>query len=330
MRIQLVLGLFVVGIIAVFVVPRAQEGKRANSAVLPFQGYLTDAGGETVSDGAKLIQFRLFDAPVGGRAIWAGETHRLTVNGGLVNTILGTRTAVDPDLFASPLYLEITIDADDDGEIAANDPPLLPRQVISPGLYSHRAGDAEMLNGRDWSYLLENSDDEDLAKVRFRKELLDHLADELTPKIVPVGSIVAYYGKREDGIPTGWLLCDGASIPVGGEYDALRSLLGRSVTPDLRGYFLRGLDPEGKVDPDGMNRDIGQVQLDTVGPHQHDFRWHPARSGIEKSIEPNRFPLIRPGFEKVWGGSSATEAVAVNDGVETRPKSVAVNYVIRY
>ena len=123
--------------------------------LLPFQGHLVDADGQSVGDGAKVVQFKIYDAPVSGTAVWAGEVHKLSVNGGLVNTILGTKAAFplryagDAKLmFSEPLYLEITIDAqgggaDGFGVINAADPPLLPRQVLLPANFAHQATNAE-------------------------------------------------------------------------------------------------------------------------------------------------------------------------------------------
>ena len=37
--------------------------------LLPFQGRLTDASGTPVADGAKVVQFIIYDAPTGGNAL---------------------------------------------------------------------------------------------------------------------------------------------------------------------------------------------------------------------------------------------------------------------
>jgi len=115
--------------------------------LLPFQGHLTQSNGEAVEDGAKVVQFKIYDAPVSGNAVWAGEVHKLSVNKGLVNTILGTKTALAEVDFAETLYLEMTVDANSDDTITAGDPPLLPRQVILPAVFAQTAGDSRMLQG---------------------------------------------------------------------------------------------------------------------------------------------------------------------------------------
>ena len=86
----------------------------AGQPYLPFQGRVTDAEGNTVADGARVVQFQLFSEPTGGAAVWAGEVHKLTVNGGLVSTLLGTKSDLSAVDFDQTLYLQITIDADGD------------------------------------------------------------------------------------------------------------------------------------------------------------------------------------------------------------------------
>jgi microcystin-dependent protein len=58
-----------------------------------------------------------------------------------------------------------------------------------------------------------------------------------TGYVMPVGSIVAYYGANA---PDGWLLCDGSAIPNEAKYQDLKALLAKSTTPDLRGRNLIG------------------------------------------------------------------------------------------
>lgn len=130
--------------------------------LLPFQGRLTDAQGVSVTNGVKLVQFLLYTTPTGGTPIWAGEIHRTTVNGGLVNVILGTKTPLSGVDFNQQVYLEITVDANGDSQITSDDPPLLPRQIILPTLFTKEAAvarDSATLNGADWSAILSSGTD---------------------------------------------------------------------------------------------------------------------------------------------------------------------------
>ncbi len=123
-----------------------QSPAQAETKLLPFQGRLTDAAGNAVADGAKVVEFKMYDAPTGGNVTWAGEVHKLSVNGGLVNTMLGSKAGLGSVDFASASFLQITVDANGDGAITAADPPLLPRQSVVSAVYANEAGNARRLN----------------------------------------------------------------------------------------------------------------------------------------------------------------------------------------
>ena len=82
---------------------------------------------------------------------------------------------------------------------------------------------------------------------------------------VPVGSVIPYLGVA-DGLNNlagqGWLVCDGRSLATT-DYPALNQAIGSAYgsvgagyfnLPQLAGMFLRGVDPNGKVDPDRASR----------------------------------------------------------------------------
>jgi hypothetical protein len=49
-----------------------------------------------------------------------------------------------------PIYLEMTLDANGDDQISLADPPLLPRQTISPSVFAVEAANSRKLAGFDW------------------------------------------------------------------------------------------------------------------------------------------------------------------------------------
>jgi hypothetical protein len=126
---------------------------QAGNHLLPFQGRLTDANGQAIPDGARLVQFKIYDAPVGGRAVWNGEVQKLSVNGGLVSTLLGTKADLSAVDFNRQIYLELTVDANGDGSITPADPPLLPRQSILPAVFAVESANSRLLEGHGWSAL---------------------------------------------------------------------------------------------------------------------------------------------------------------------------------
>lgn len=147
------------------------------------------------------------------------------------------------------------------------------------------------------------------------------------PKIVslPVGTIVAYWGKVP---PEGWLMCDGSIIDE--KHFELRSLVGKN-TPNLQGYFLRGFDPNGKVDPEGAKRIIGHKQRDQFQVHKH-YRTDKAGRlkskmySVEKGDGQVAHSHYRDGKLSLYTGGPYTGKF----GQETRPKNIAVNFIIKY
>ena len=97
-------------------------------------------------------------------------------------------------------------------------------------------------------------------------------------------------------------------------YPELFALMGGQV-PDLRGLFLRGADAGRGID---AGRTIGTYQADAVGPHTHPLSlWrHSADGGGIYA------------YAK-WDGFDNSIWTRENTGSETRPKHVAVRYLVR-
>ena len=239
----------------------AQEPPR----LLPFQGRLTDPAGNAVSNGVRLVQFRIYGVPAGGAPVWAGEIHRTTVNGGLINVVLGTKTPLATVDFTQPLYLEITVDVNGDNSITAADPPMLPRQSIIPAPMAREAGNAAKLGGRDWTAILATGADPANPTNFIRGDKIqpaslsaDQLMQDVIDRLVPPGTIVAFGG---DTPPPGWLLCDG-SYYLTNSYPRLYAAIGKHwggydqayALPMLLGVFLRGAQAGYGYDPDAQSR----------------------------------------------------------------------------
>lgn len=111
----------------------------------------------------------------------------------------------------------------------------------------------------------------------FTLKNLDTLLKEYFKKFVsnvPVGSVISTMDKGDDYIHTGtsqlaYLLLNGQEVPKSLYIDLYNTLVGSDAIssttestfklPDLRGYFLRGLDTENTVDTES-GRYIGKVQ----------------------------------------------------------------------
>lgn len=115
-----------------------------------------------------------------------------------------------------------------------------------------------------------------------------------------------------------WVLADGRSV-TGSDY---HSLTGKTSIPDMRGQFLRGKNNgrnDGNENPDG-DLNLGEFQTDEVGPHVHEYLDYYLR----KSPDANYGNVNDEG--QLRADTRDTEA---NDGLETRPKNITVNYFIK-
>ena len=159
---------------------------------------------------------------------------------------------------------------------------------------------------------------------------------------VPVGTIMAYGGNTADQNilnqlqARGWLPCDGALLETKDYPDlvaAIKTAFGTTDAkvnfrvPDLRGRFLRGDDQGTNRDPDansraainpgGNQRGVGSLQNDEFKSHNHGYSKFPDREYTDQG---------KAGGSHWAPGRALTETAGGN---ETRPKNVAVNWIIK-
>jgi microcystin-dependent protein len=135
--------------------------------------------------------------------------------------------------------------------------------------------------------------------------------------IIPAGAILPFYRPTA---PTGWLICDGSTIPV--QYANLISLVGAN-TPNLRGMFIRGWSSGTSTtsrDPLSATRALGSSQEDAFESHNHTSTFIRDRS----SGATGNAVL---GDENYYG----TQNVNTNSvgDTETRPVNIALLYCIK-
>lgn len=129
-------------------------------------------------------------------------------------------------------------------------------------------------------------------------------------------NLIGSYGKI-------WVLADGRGIS-GSEYE---NLTGKKTVPDLRGVFLRGLNEgrtDGRKDPDGEGRKVGDFQSDSIMKHVHKQNpktWSARGSG---SVH------YHSGKANNIGERHRFYTEQNEDGTEeTRPKNIAVYFYIK-
>ena len=231
-------------------------------SLLPYRGRLTVGQGGELINGIRTVQFKLYSQPIGGAPVWAGEVLKTSINGGLVDVLLGTKTTLTGIDLNRQLYLEVTLDVNGDDQISVDDPPFVPRQTLIPTLFSKealKARNAQKLNGADWTALLSSgndprSKDAYLNINKFQLGSLDNsviaaatvqsaqiapgavtdqilssnsvgieaLKNEILDQLMPTGAILPYAGAST---PAGWLPCDGRVV-FKADYPRLYSVIG--------------------------------------------------------------------------------------------------------
>lgn len=142
---------------------------------------------------------------------------------------------------------------------------------------------------------------------------------------VSIGSIETFAGIAAK-IPEGYLLCNGQEVSRT-TYKDLFDVIGTTYgstsgttfkVPDLRGEFIRGFDAGRGVD---SGRTFGSWQVDEFKSHTHNVYSLAYIGG------PNGY-FFYNGSGHLVGG--IPNLISYSGGVETRPRNVAMNYIIKY
>jgi microcystin-dependent protein len=150
--------------------------------------------------------------------------------------------------------------------------------------------------------------------------------------------VIMEYAANPTNAPTGWLYCRGTAVSRT-TYAALFAIIGTTYgagdgsttfnLPDLRGYFVRGFDNGAGVDP---GRTFASTQTDAFQGHRHGTISNSfSVTGISTGVSvyngnnsPNLTTASTTG-DPVTDGANGTPRTAV----ETRPKNLALNYIIK-
>jgi len=191
----------------------------------------------------------------------------------------------------------------------------------------------------------------------------------ITVQGVPIGAIFCW---PKNTIPTGYLECNGDSIPNGqgtvqgiqADFSALRQIVGSSL-PDLRGEFVRGWASDTTDSTRDQGRGIKSGQSDDITSHNHTVTSNhtindsghlhtPSSTNSPTStVADGRSIAVNDRIVGNYGGGSgnglgplgnrqfmniATTGISISTsnsvgntgGSETRPRNVALMYIIKF
>lgn len=309
-------------------------------ALLPFRARLTAADGTALTNGIRLVEVKVYDQPAGGRPVWPGELHHTSINGGLVNLLLGTKTPLTGVDFNKTLYIEVTVDANADDRISFEDSPILPRQILLPSVFAHASDtsrNTQKLQGADWSAILVSGADPRDAKsfintAKFPSNSLagnligpgaisngnvaagavidsllapgsvglTALKNEILAQLAPPGIIVPFAGQPS-AVPPGWLPCDGHMVAVS-DYPALYSVIGINWgEPDRSGMYFYLPDFRGRFER-GVS-DGTNRDPDAAARFNDDYRLYGNSGDTVASLEGSEFESHNHSVYSVNGGN---------------------------
>lgn len=147
---------------------------------------------------------------------------------------------------------------------------------------------------------------------------------DITGDVTPVGSIIAYGGTAA---PTGWLLCNGQSIPTGPSYKELSTLLGVSNVPDLRSRFIVGAGQGTGLSSYDVNDQAGeethQLEVDEMPSHSHTYQYQASSNtgGSNPATNQTSTGLM---------GAPETGSTGSGEAHNNLPPYCALTYIIKY
>jgi len=153
----------------------------------------------------------------------------------------------------------------------------------------------------------------------------------LTP--VPTGFILPFAAPITTVLPSGYLLCDGSVVSIatygnlfatiGSYYNTSGEPSGTFRLPDLRGYFIRGYG----TNVDGTaSGSLGVKQQDSLTDHTHSYSTRQSSLPISYAVGSQSAT-----FTTTSSTSATTGNVSAPNGggTETRPKNIAMQYLIK-
>lgn len=171
--------------------------------------------------------------------------------------------------------------------------------------------------------------------------------------VLPVGTIVMWHGEISD-IKKGWALCDGGYYDMYGNREDSDGPA-RVKTPDLRGRFIVGVNPEGDGDSKYKRGDQGgedEVKLTTSempshghgvtdNGHSHGYRYKNytdrtvvKKSGMQFDVDYSFNEIDHPNNDTIYATRSSGSGIQINSNGggkphENRPPYYALYYIMK-
>jgi microcystin-dependent protein len=159
--------------------------------------------------------------------------------------------------------------------------------------------------------------------------------------IFPIGGVICVPSEQAPS-SSEWLLCDGASYPIFGQYSDLYVAIstcngggGENFNvPDYRGYFIRGIDGGTCRDPGNRSSRPGGATGDNSGTFQDYATARPQSSDIFANVphvpstDGENAGAIGGGPVAEWDG--AKTVLVIGGDSESRPINAAVHFYIKW
>lgn len=170
--------------------------------------------------------------------------------------------------------------------------------------------------------------EEDIAVLQGQVTALQAAVASLTTavsSVLPIGTIAIWPSNTT--VPAQWVLCNHQELSRS-TYISLFNVIATTFgagngsttfnVPDARGLFIRGFDAGASVDP---SRVFGSYQADENKGHTH--------GGVIRFTGFNGISLNRVTYGTTqWGTGDNTNHNTDSTGTESRPKNLALNYII--
>ncbi|MEA1842085.1 phage tail protein [Agrobacterium tumefaciens] len=210
-------------------------------------------------------------------------------------------------------------------------------------VYDYGAGrglDADKLDGQEGAYYLARTNGtgtQPISTVSGLQAAIDALNASISAS-TPTGSITTWTTATA---PSGFLICNGSAVSRT-TYAALFAVIGTAYgagngtstfnIPDLRGVFVRGLDNGRGLD---SGRGLGSYQDSDNKSHSHGVNdpghvhggVQNGQSSTGRSTSVDQPPAVFS-FGNTWGATTGIW-LSASGGAESRPRNVALNYIIK-